>query len=187
MNKQPALTAQTKQNLIDAFWELYGTKRIEKITIKEITTKAGYNRGTFYEYFVDVYDVLEQIENSLIAELQEVTPHDVPSDAAIPFELILNMYAEHSKYFSVLLGEHGNPAFVSKVKNSFKPVIKQKITELGVQDTFVLDYTLEYALSAMIGIIGYWFQQENKPPLKDLIGLIQELTDEGVMKTIQKA
>jgi AcrR family transcriptional regulator len=64
----------TKQNLIDAFWALYCEKRIEKITVKEITQKAGYNRGTFYEYFTDIYDVLNQIEESLIPTLDELPP-----------------------------------------------------------------------------------------------------------------
>ena len=58
MKKQPQITAQTKQNLIEAFWSLYCEQRIEKITVKDITNKAGYNRGTFYEYFTDVYAVL---------------------------------------------------------------------------------------------------------------------------------
>jgi len=47
MNKQPMVTAQTKQNLIDAFWSLYCEKRIEKITIKEIAQRAGYNEEPF--------------------------------------------------------------------------------------------------------------------------------------------
>ena len=64
MKKQPEITVQTKQNLTDAFWQIYCTKRIDKITVRDITTKAGYNRGTFYEYFRDVYDVLEQIGTS---------------------------------------------------------------------------------------------------------------------------
>ncbi|QNO15346.1 TetR/AcrR family transcriptional regulator [Alkalicella caledoniensis] len=72
MNKRTEITAQTKQNLMDAFWNLYCEKRIEKITVKEITNKAGYNRGTFYEYFTDVYNVLDEIENSLIPSLDEL-------------------------------------------------------------------------------------------------------------------
>lgn len=75
MKKQPDITSsQTRQNLIDAFWSLYCEKRIEKITVKEITQKAGYNRGTFYEYFTDVYDMLEQIEQSLIPTIEELPP-----------------------------------------------------------------------------------------------------------------
>jgi len=59
MKKREHITRQTKQNIVDAFWELYCEKRIEKITIKDITIKAGYNRSTFYEYFNDSYEVLE--------------------------------------------------------------------------------------------------------------------------------
>ena len=47
MKKQPHITEQTKNNLRIAFWSLYAQKPIEKISIKEITELAGYNRGTF--------------------------------------------------------------------------------------------------------------------------------------------
>ena len=49
MAKRNEITSQTKQNFMDAFWTLYCDKRIEKITVKDITTRAGYNRSTFYE------------------------------------------------------------------------------------------------------------------------------------------
>ena len=52
MRKREEITAQTKQNIIDAFWALYCEKRIEKITVRDITNKAGYNRGTFYEFSI---------------------------------------------------------------------------------------------------------------------------------------
>ena len=51
--------------------ELYRTKPVEKITVSEITRKAGYNRATFYDYFLDVYDLLEQIEEELINHIGE--------------------------------------------------------------------------------------------------------------------
>ena len=47
MHKQAEITEQSKQNLIEAFWSIYMTKRIDKITVKEITSKAGYNRELF--------------------------------------------------------------------------------------------------------------------------------------------
>jgi AcrR family transcriptional regulator len=71
MKKQPEITAQTRENLIQAFWGLYRQKKIEHITIKNITTRAGYNRSTFYEYFVDIYDLLNQFEDSLLEYLKE--------------------------------------------------------------------------------------------------------------------
>ena len=59
--KKPAAKEETKQALIQAFWKLYREKRIEKITVGEIAAVAGYNRSTFYEYFYDVPDVLQQM------------------------------------------------------------------------------------------------------------------------------
>lgn len=47
----------TKNNLIEAFWSIYKVKPLPKITVKEITDKAGYNRGTFYTYFSDINEI----------------------------------------------------------------------------------------------------------------------------------
>ncbi len=187
MNRQPEVTAQTKQNLIDAFWNLYCEKRIEKITVKEVTQKAGYNRGTFYEYFTDVYDVLEQIEESLIPTLDEL-PLIAIADGSIgmPIDMFMKLYEHNSKYYSVLLGDNGDPAFASKLKNSTKPILKQAFSEKHNLDSIKVDFILEYILSAMIGIMGYWFRQDKVLPAEDLIALMQELMEHGVMKCLSK-
>lgn len=185
MKKIGSVTAQTKQNLIDAFWGIYCGKRIEKITVKEITTKAGYNRSTFYEYFTDVYDILEQIENTLIIKLQELPINQLSSaDDPFPFEILVNVYSQHSKYLGVLLGERGDPAFQAKIKGSMKPLMKRALIDKGAKDGFELEYTLEYALSAMIGVLSYWFNDEEAPSLEKLMELLAGLSSEGVMKQL---
>ena len=44
-------------------------KRIEEITVSEITKATKINRSTFYVYFKDVYDVLDQIENAFLPSI----------------------------------------------------------------------------------------------------------------------
>lgn len=185
MNKQPQVTAQTKQNLIDAFWTLYCEKRMEKITVREITQKAGYNRGTFYEYFTDVYDVLEQIEESLIPTLDQLPPITIAEDdMGMPIDMFMKLYEQNSKYYSVLLGDNGDPAFVSKLKNSTKPILKQAFSEKHDLNSIEFDFILEYVLSAMIGIMGYWFRQDKVLPAEDLITLIHDLMENGVISKL---
>lgn len=187
MNKQPEITAQTKQNLIDAFWSLYCEKRIEKITVKEITQKAGYNRGTFYEYFIDVYDVLEQIEQSLIPALDELPPITVSNlNMGMPLDMFLKLYEQKGKYYSVLLGDNGDPAFASKLKNTIKPALKHSFSENHNLDPTELDFVLEYVLSSMIGIMSYWYRQDKVLPAEDLVALIYDLTENGVIKRLSK-
>lgn len=186
MRKQPQITAQTKQNLKDAFWSLYCEQRIEKITIKEITNKAGYNRGTFYEYFTDVYAVLEDIENSLIPKLDELPPVSIPSrSVGMPLDSFFELYKQNNQYYSVLLGDKGDPAFASKLKNAIKPNLMNVFAEKQGVNLVELDYIMEYTLSSMIGIMSYWFKQSDPLPSEELFELLSRLMEQGVLKQLK--
>lgn len=54
--------------LAESFKELTLKQPIEKITIKEITDKAGVIRPTFYNHFQDKYELLEWIIMTQIIE-----------------------------------------------------------------------------------------------------------------------
>lgn len=186
MNKQSKVTEQTRQNLVDAFWALYCKKRIEKITVKEITQKAGYNRGTFYEYFTDVYDVLEQLEESLIPNIDELPPISMPNrHTGMPLDVFMAIYEQNSRYYSVLLGNEGDPAFATKLKNSTKPVIKRAFLEKYNMNPIEFDFILEFVLSGMIGIMSYWFREDKILPAEELVSLMYDLMENGIMKRIQ--
>ncbi len=185
MSKRIEVTVLTRQNLIDAFWSLYCEKRIEKITVRDITDKAGYNRGTFYEYFIDVYAVLEHIENSLIPSIDELPPVSTTTGSlGMPLGTFFELFKQNSKYYAVLLGESGDPAFASKLKNSIKPIIMQVFDNKANVNSVELDYILEYTLSAMIGIMSYWFNQTEPLPNEKLYELINRLMEQGVMKQL---
>jgi AcrR family transcriptional regulator len=183
MKKQPELTAQTKENLMESFWQIYCQKRIEQVTVKEITAKAGYNRSTFYEYFTDVYDVLEQIEDSLLPSLQDIPPLSLinASNTPMPIYAFPKMYEKNRKYYVVLFGDNGDPSFQSKIKNHMKAMLKNILSAQGIGDNFEIDITLEYTLSAMIGVMTYWFKMETIPDGDKLFELMDELVRHGVV------
>lgn len=54
--------------LSESFKEIASTRPIEKITIKEITDKAGVIRPTFYNHFQDKYELLEWIVKKELIE-----------------------------------------------------------------------------------------------------------------------
>jgi len=50
-----------------------------------------------------------------------------------------------------------------------------------------IDYTLEYMLSAMIGILTYWFKNNENISKEDLVKLMYELMNsEGINKLVMK-
>ncbi|TPF96360.1 hypothetical protein EP30_08000 [Bifidobacterium sp. UTCIF-39] len=122
--KNPEQTGQTIRNIKEAFWKLYEEKPIEKISVKQITDLAGYNRATFYLYFSSVRDVRDQIEDDLIAQrnaMLNASMHDgklaiTPKLTDVPMTLF--------RYGKVLLGPHGDPKFVERAENSVWPYIQ---------------------------------------------------------------
>jgi AcrR family transcriptional regulator len=185
MNKQPEITMRTRKYLIDAFWQIYCEKRIEKITIKDITTKAGYNRGTFYEYFTDVYDVLEQIEASLLPDLGKHKAIMMDMTNYLPLKHLIEVYSRNKKYFVVLLGKNGDPAFHEKLKTTYKALLRPRLQSLG-SDDFILECTLEYVISAFIGVMTYCFTQEEDPDVQKMVQFLWNLMNEGHNKIVEQ-
>ena len=177
MGKYEVVSAQTKQNLTDAFWELYSQKRIERITVRDIAAKAGYNRSTFYEYFVDVCDVLEQLENSLLPELSEMPPLDIANKSQEAITAYILLFQKHSEYYRVLLGERGDARFAAKLKNGVKERLRSTLP--GEENTR-LDYALEIVLSAMIGALVHWYDRGQDFPMDELIRMIGGFMDYGL-------
>lgn len=185
MNKQPETTQRTKQCLMDAFWRLYSRKRIGKITIKQITQLAGYHRGTFYVYFTDVYDLLEQLEDTLLPEVDELPPlAPGPENPAFSMSSVIDMYARHSQYYAILLGENGDPAFAGKLKSSIRKKLTDSLAPQGAKDSFTMDYALEFVLSAMISVLTYWYRNGQNAPRDDIIRLIYELMTHGAVNVL---
>ncbi len=84
----------------------------------------------------------------------------------------------------VLLGESGDPAFASKLKDSIKPTIMRIFINEAPVARMELDYILEYTLSAMIGIMSYWFKQTEPIANEKLHELIHRLMEQGVMRQL---
>lgn len=163
MKKQPQITEQTKTNLRNAFWALYEQKPIEKISIKEITDLAGYNRGTFYLYYKDVYDMFTQIENDLLNTVQKLLD-DITADGVLDFSRqmssIIEMSHTYSPYFSLLVSDRGDPKFAAKLKDMLRPLLDTVLFSSSEKELTKYEkmYLSEFYISGMIGTIGKWLE-----------------------------
>ena len=180
MKKNPKATALTRENLMQAFWSLYCQKKIDHISVKELTDKAGYHRSTFYKYFVDIYDVLDQWEDSLIQHLEEKVLNSLEVDQNNDIlQTLADFYESMGKYLTVLLGKKGDPHFAQKLKAVMRSAL---IKPFGLPETDIhTAYILEFGLSAIIATITYWYQNNKNLPSKELISLLRSMLANGVL------
>ena len=70
--KEDRRVRRTKKMLTQALTRLMQEKQIKEITVRELTDLADMNRGTFYLYYRDVYDMLEKLEDSMFEALDSI-------------------------------------------------------------------------------------------------------------------
>ena len=184
MKKQSQVTEQTKENFVDAFWQLYCEKELRKITVKDITNRAGYNRSTFYQYFTDVGDLLNQFEESLIGYVVENLEKDLHLDLwRDTVSNIAKVYESKGAYLGKLLGEDGDPMFVGKVKAAIRPMVVGKFNITNIDSRKELVF--EFALAGILAVVTAWNNQEKPIPAKEMVSLIQAMLMKGVAPQFQ--
>ncbi|MDO4856219.1 MAG: TetR/AcrR family transcriptional regulator [Limosilactobacillus gorillae] len=67
---------QTKARLYTAFIELLNEKGFNKITVKELTSRARVNRTTFYNNYTDIYDFEAGVERQIFTTIRELLRAD---------------------------------------------------------------------------------------------------------------
>lgn len=103
--------------LAESFKELAMQCSIEKITIKEITDKAGVIRPTFYNHFQDKYELLEWIITSdLLLPIQPLVENRMIKEAMML--LFANIEKERDFY---------RQAVKLEGQNSFESIAEQSV------------------------------------------------------------
>lgn len=108
-----------KERIREVFWQLYQTKPVGRITVREVIELAKCNRTTFYYHYCDMYAVLEDIEElCLPLELPEIIVQ-ILTGAADYGEIAKFMAGHHDLYTRIcfLLSAKGDPQFARKFKN----------------------------------------------------------------------
>ncbi len=191
MRKRPEKTNQTKADLEEAFWRLYAERPIEKITVGQVCELAGYNRGTFYLHYRDLYEMLQVIENALLAGMTECVEgcmkrlqRDSGKLSCIAACGDVVLYYERNKArISVLLGEGGDPSFVHRLKEDLKPLWREYVIGPDAQRSDdELDLLLEYTLSGTLFMISRWLANPGTTSARDLAHLVYDFSIKDVRR-----
>lgn len=163
--KQSEATTETKQNLIDAYWELYTSDIPRKITVQMITDRAGYNRGTFYAYFLDIEDLHDEIEKALLPSdenFEKLREASFSKNIREIIEIFMQIDRISGEKISFLLGSRGSLSFQNKLKSKLKELfLKYAPLDLKESDN-VIDYKADIACSIFYETICYWHDRGNR-------------------------
>ncbi len=138
---------ETREKIRTRSLELLLEKDVSQITAKEVVESLGMNRTTFYLHYKSVYDVIQEVEDELFADLYacmepfaDYTFDDRYFREPDPSIMAITRYIrEHRLALSALFGPHGDYNF----QYHFHKIQRELIVDLAVQQGY-LRPTLEY-------------------------------------------
>ncbi len=180
MKKRPEITARTRKKLTDAFWQLYAKKDVGDIHISEITDLAGYHRGTFYEYFTDIYDLMAREEEALVKQLRH-SKDAADAGEKVLFSEMIEFYRNNSGKVCLLL-KRGDAAFLNQLRETLYPMF---LEEYGLRDTDRARIIFEYGINGILMSLDYWYNHKDSIPLSVYLSTLQEMVSSGILPMLK--
>lgn len=161
---------RTEKAIKDAFLRLIQEKDFSMITIQNITDKAVINRGTFYLHYLDKYDLLEKITQEAFEELNKyVAPSSYIENAKINesnlkvvLQHIFESVGKHNEFYKAILGEKGIVSIQHQLHQRIKSKFMLELSMLCKQENITSDFLSQFTTSALIGMITWWVESEQR-------------------------
>lgn len=158
MNHSDIRVRYTKMVIEQSFLDLLKGKPVGKITVTELCQRAQINRATFYKHYLDIPDLLEQMEEQLFEQIRSAFTPGTRSLEAFLTEILQHVHNDQARY--VLLGsDHGDPNLMSKVfllcYESAYPLVARIIQKITESERQMLYHYLSHGSA---GVLIWWIK-----------------------------
>lgn len=159
------------QNKIEKiFVELIQTKEINEISVTDICKKAKINRTTFYNNYLDIYDladkIKEKLEHDVLALYEEERTNQYNSN---DFSKILHLIKENPLFFKTFfkLGFDSNNLFSQNYEYDTNQ------SKMFYNDEFI-DYHIEFFRAGFNAIVKKWLYNGCQESVENMCKIITD-------------
>lgn len=171
----------TKMVIKNSFIKLLKEHPITKITVKEICELSEINRATFYKYYLDVYDLVDKLEQEFLEELHENVQESLQHGFKDTFTLILVSIKADAELYQTLFSDNGDKQFPSKIfMLCYKDIavsMKKQFSKFSPTQQSWLYY---YIAQGCSGILGQWMSDGMNEPINEVADFAEKLIENTV-------
>ena len=172
----------TKNIIKENFLTLLEKKDITAITVKELCEICDINRGTFYRYYMDIYDLLGQIKQEFIDEIinchsiQKIEEHSIYSFT----KGILSIFEENKKLVRILFNTDQNIYFLNEVLEVAYDKCMNRWASIHPNiEEEELENAVVFIFNGALGVINYWIQNDFSSSADDIAKYIEKYCQQG--------
>ena len=182
-NPEDRRARRSRKLLKESHLELMKRKTFSDISVRDVTDAADMNRATFYLHYSGTAELLQSVEEDLLAELQSLVDAHMQETFAVGsvapvFEPVLDFAVEHRETCTIL--------FASSEASGFFQAIQRLVHENGAPlvrtwfrpaDPRLTDYLLNFLAWGFIGLLSEWFEKDMALPKAELLAAAQRMAD----------
>src|SRR5699024_532251 len=187
---------KTKASIKNALFDLIEVHGFETITVKELTTKAKINRGTFYLHYENIDDLIDEYYSDFISKLYalfEMKEEDLIKEAGWYYPIVepvspfivnvLIFIKRNSKLFDFLWITHENRYYKRKLKLFVNVVLFYNEKALINKDDLLVpeSYFTSYVISAFMGVVRQWLDRDCKESPEEIARILSFLNLKGIL------
>jgi len=165
----------SKQLLKDSLIRLLHEKSIHDISVREICESAQINRTTFYKYYGSPYDLLEGIENELLAKIDGCLGPSDDGNYGNRLRKVLAYVMDNLELCRLLFNNNVDPEFPGRLISL--PRIQEMLSEqlTGGRSEDEVKYISCFIVNGGFGIMRQWINAANPEPPERVASLIDSI------------
>lgn len=177
---------KTKKAIYEALVELMQKKKLNSITVTELSAAANINRKTFYTYYSTVNDVLDEGINELISSLKDLMyamseDYNMLSPQTL-FAFLNTIMSDADIARALFASDNGNMLFNRLQKALQETLLKELIDNDIKMNVPPEQYPLisSFVAGGMISVYYEWITNPNQTSLDDMARTLTTLIISGV-------
>lgn len=178
-NKEERRVRKTKALIRNAFIELICNKKIDEITVTDISKTADINRKTFYSHYKGVYQLMDEIENEIVSDfdnaLKDLDFNSVMNNPYIIFSVLTEIINKNMNLYDNLSKQNQNAQFINKITEKVKEKIQVSFYSQIMIDEQSQKFIVDYTVSGLIAVYQSWFCSGKHLPLTELSKMLSTL------------
>lgn len=191
MNKSESKYFNTACLMDEAFLLLLEKKDYEFITVKEICTKAGVNRSTFYLHYESIADLLEESVdyimarfyeqmssvNGIVDKIDELALSELYLITPQYLDAYLNFIKDNRRTFAALVKNHGLFRLDEVYGGMYKAALEPILNRFGVaaEDR---KFLMAFYISGLTAIVNEWLRNDCADSVEKISELMRRCVKE---------
>ena len=173
---------KTKKALFDSLLQLLEKQPINKVSVSDLCALADVNRSSFYKYYSDPFDMLEQIERNFFEDFSTTWNVYIAQHSFSEIVLVfVNKIFESQNFCRILFNPHRNTQLLEQLLQvAYSTCITDFKKRNPDADNSQLEYLYAFLVHGSLGIIKQWLNNNCEESPDIIADLIKQISTHGM-------